>query len=117
MAYKLFLDDIRMPPDHNGSLWVIARSMDDAIWYIEHKGIPNFISFDHDLADDHYIIGQPRLEKTGYDFAKWFGDYVFLNDLSLPYDFNYSVHSMNPVGAKNIRDYMEDFLNHYRSRT
>lgn len=113
MTYRLFLDDIRMPPP---GYWVIARSMDDAVWYIKNLGIPYFISFDHDLADEHYIIGQ-TYEKTGYDFAKWFCNFVLENDIDLPGKFNYSVHSMNPVGAKNIRDYMEEFIDHYRSHT
>jgi hypothetical protein len=32
------------------------------------------------------------------------------NDLQLPVGFGYHVHSMNPVGAENIRKYMENFL-------
>lgn len=113
MKYKLFLDDIRFPPIHNGSHWVIARNMDDAIWYVENKGIPYHISFDHDLADDHYIIGQKH-EKTGYDFAKWFCDYVLKNNIDLPNNFNYNVHSMNPAGAANINHYMHNFMVHYK---
>jgi len=58
------------------------------------------------LLSEHYSSGQ-TYEKTGYDFAKCFCNYIADNELELPHDFNYSVHSMNPVGAKNIRDYME----------
>ena len=109
MTYKLFLDDIRFPA---ASDWVIARSMDDAVWYIENRGVPSFISFDHDLAADHYVLGDG--EKTGYTFAKWFVNYVTDNDIKIPENFDFYVHSMNPVGAKNIRDYMSQWLHNYK---
>jgi len=106
MTYKLFLDDIRFPATAD---WIIARNMDDAVWYVQNHGVPGFISFDHDLADDHYIIGQKH-EKTGYDFAKWFCDHIMDNEIELPETFGYVVHSMNPVGAANIQHYMHNFL-------
>jgi len=118
MRWILFLDDIRFPVDakiafNKEDLVIIARSMDDAVWYIHRYGIPYQIHFDHDLADEHYIIGDG--EKTGYTFAKWFCDYVMDNDLDLDEDFSYHVHSQNPVGAENIRCYMENFLKAYNN--
>jgi hypothetical protein len=79
MTWTLFLDDVRFPSDVSydyGSYTniVICRSMDDAVWAVKRYGLPTFISFDHDLADQHYIIGDG--EKTGYTFAKWFCDWV-----------------------------------------
>ena len=120
MTYTLFLDDIRYPEDVRVDLGpyrdvIICRSMDDAVWAVRQYGLPTFISFDHDLADTHYIIGDG--EKTGYTFAKWFCDYVMDNKLDLPVGFSYAVHSMNPVGAENIRMYMENFLKVYRNDT
>lgn len=119
MTYKLFLDDIRFPPavayPDEPNEWIIARNMDDAIWCVENKGVPRFISFDHDLADDHYIIGQKH-EKTGYDFAKWFAGYIMDKEVPLPDGFDYHVHSMNPVGAANINHYMHNFLVSQRKR-
>jgi len=100
MDWKLFLDDERYPADNS---WVIARNYHDAVWYVENYGLPKFISFDHDLAFDHYVIGKPHVF-TGYDFAKWFCIYVMDNQLDLSSDFGYYVHSMNPVGAENIRN-------------
>ena len=108
MTYKLFLDDIRFPATSD---WTIARSMDDAVWYIQNKGIPYFIAFDHDLAHEHYIIGDG--EKTGYTFAKWFANYVMDHDITLPANFGFDVHSMNPIGAENIRQYMSQWLHNY----
>ena len=100
MRWMLFLDDERYPKDYDED-WVIARNFDDAMWYLESKGIPNHIAFDHDLG---------MKSKTGYQFAKAFCDYLETEGFALPEDFSYSVHSMNPVGAKNIRDYMESYL-------
>ena len=110
MKWKLFLDDERYPTDNS---WVIARNYHDAVWYVTNYGLPRFISFDHDLAFDHYTIGKPH-EFTGYDFAKWFANYVMDNEVDLDPDFDYYVHSMNPVGAENIRTYMEHWLHNYR---
>jgi hypothetical protein len=114
--WSLFLDDIRFPEDVKFFYGPyenlrICRSMDDAVWAVKRYGLPTFISFDHDLADEHY--GKDTGEKTGYTFAKWFCDHVMDNDLNLPVGFGYHVHSMNPVGAENIRKYMENFLKNW----
>lgn len=121
MTYTLFLDDIRFPEDvrydygpHSNIR--ICRSMDDAIWAVKQYGLPSFISFDHDLADNQYLLDPNKNEKTGYAFAKWFCYYVIDNNLELPAEFNYHVHSMNPVGAKNIDYYMHNFLKPWRSK-
>lgn len=113
MRYKLYLDDLRYPDLHED--WRIARNYHDAVWMVKNYGMPYFISFDHDLADVHYIIGEtagaahsPR-EFTGYDFAKWFCQWVMDNDVDLS-GFDYWVHSANPVGAENIRRYMANFI-------
>lgn len=100
MTYKLFLDDERFPVDNT---WTIVRNFSDARWYIENRGIPDVISFDHDL-------GSSKI--TGMDFAKWFCNYVIDNEI--PYNgMEYIVHSMNPVGAANIDSYMANFLKDY----
>ena len=119
MTWALFLDDYRFPEDTKTrrSDWMIARSYDDAVNLVTEYGPPVFISFDHDLADEHYksFEAGAAAEKTGYQFAKWFCSYITENDLVLSDNFGYYVHSMNPVGAKNIDDYMKWFLkNVYR---
>lgn len=96
--YKLYLDDERYPPADDLS-WRIARNYDDACWYIRTYGMPSFISFDHDL-------GAPQ-NRTGYDFAHWLINYMMDNDLE--FTFEYYVHSMNPVGAENIRKLLENY--------
>lgn len=103
---KLFLDDVRNPPD---STWDVVRSYDAFVDYIEKNGVPDMISFDHDLADEHYatvswqceplvdVIDYTTFkEKTGYECAKW-----LIARGTLPKE--YTVHSLNPVGAQNIR--------------
>lgn len=123
VRYKLYLDDLRYPPDI-GSEWRIARNYHDAVWYVKNYGLPYHISFDHDLADVHYNLeseygpldefmdsaprGKPY-EFTGYDFAKWLCNWIINNDVNID-GFTYAVHSANPVGAANIRNYMENFM-------
>lgn len=116
--WTLFLDDMRVPADVRfyyppENEMVICRNYDEAVSAVEKRGIPNLISFDHDLADEHYD-GKEGHEKTGYSFAKWFCNYVVQNDHTLPLDFGYHIHSMNPVGAENIRITMYNFMKYYR---
>lgn len=112
MSYKLFLDDYRDPAfvAHLllGSGWVIARDLATAKATVLERGCPTFISFDHDLGDQHYSNDWSD-GSTGYDFAKWFCKHVSTPD-NLPEDFGWYVHSMNPVGAKRIRELMQDFV-------
>ncbi|MFY7816382.1 MAG: cyclic-phosphate processing receiver domain-containing protein [Chryseobacterium taeanense] len=118
-AYSIFLDDIRVPSDVT---WVklprknylIVRSYDLFVKTIKHKGLPEFITFDHDLSDQHYGHGlnndeikyDQYTEKTGYDCAKWLVSYCIDNNLDLP---DYMAHSLNPVGSKNIVTYLERY--------
>ncbi|WP_099365490.1 cyclic-phosphate processing receiver domain-containing protein [Sphingobacterium sp. 1.A.4] len=89
---KLYLDDIRPIP--NG--YFGARSYAEFVKYIEKNGLPDFISFDHDLG----------LEKSGYDCAIWLVNYCMDNVLMLP---DFEVHSQNPVGKENISSLLYNF--------
>jgi hypothetical protein len=114
MSYKLFLDDIRLPKDVRWMQmplgpWIIVRSYDDFVKYIMKHGSPLFVSFDHDLADEHYTGGagyNQYKEKTGYECAKWLVEYCMEYELPLP---EYQVHSLNPIGKENIIGYLENF--------
>jgi hypothetical protein len=115
MEWYLFLDDIRTLEQANVSyskdqLVLIARNMDDAIFYVERYGIPQAINFDHDLAEENYVVGQG--DRTGYDFALWLCDYILDNSLDFPKNFYFTVHSMNPVGKEKIIGYMNNFMKH-----
>ena len=92
MAYKLFLDDERFPPE-DGSVWIIVRNYAEFLHCIGKYGMPAFISFDHDLGEG----------KDGYDCATWLGNFSIDCDLDLP---DFYVHSQNPVGAASINGYL-----------
>lgn len=112
---KLYLDDIRTPKTDG---WVIVRNYDDFTDWIKQNGVPDSISFDHDLGED---IAKENVEngmnkkkarmqkkeaKSGYDCAKWLCQYCWENALPLP---KWDVHSANPVGAQNIKQLLENF--------
>lgn len=100
--WKLFVDDERFPPNDGGN-WSIARDICDVESLIVSKGSPEFISFDHDLGDH---------TPTGFDIAKqlveWDMDHP--NLFKFPHNFDFYVHSQNPVGAVNIRRYLNNYL-------
>jgi hypothetical protein len=123
MGYNLFLDDIRYPedaanymhPDFNCHYrmkeWVIVRTYKEFVETVKSRGLPDMVSFDHDLADIHYnpktqVQGFEYQEETGYDCTKWLVDYCMDNNLEFP---QYLVHSQNQVGAENISTYIENF--------
>lgn len=103
MKWKLYLDDLRTPVD---TTFVIARTVEDAQELIRTCGIPIFISFDHDLgiADDGSLL------PTGYDFVKWLVEMDMEGKLAFPESFGFKVHSQNPVGAKNIQEYLINYI-------
>ncbi len=132
---KIFLDDVREPEECSkymhyriGSLnpiyledWVVVKNFEEfkAVIIANHGSVTH-VSFDHDLADDHYeetevlkmnktfgnieeyhkVIDSFK-EKTGYHCARWMKGYYQEKGIDLPMVF---VHSMNPVGTKNIKD-------------
>lgn len=118
MKYNLYLDDFRNPSDsayhskNNICLkleWVVVRNYNEFVKCIEKNGIPEIISFDHDLADIHYDYQTDLFsEKTGYDCAKWFIDYIIDNNLQLPKKI--LIHSMNLVGSKNIKSLFDSYI-------
>jgi len=126
MSYNLFLDDVRIPEDcvtymhqrigprnpiYINETWIIARDFKSFVAIIEKHGNPKVISFDHDLAFEHYADDNGDgtwtlkdestfIEKTGYDAAKWYMNWLRENGLPVAEIF---IHSANPVGSENIR--------------
>ena len=111
MKAYLFLDDIRMPIDASTyaesrginpaiykGVWIIVRDYLQFIEWITKNGLPELISFDHDLgeADEH----------TGMDCAKWLVNYCLDNSCVLP---KWAVHSANPAGYDNIKGLLLSF--------
>jgi hypothetical protein len=125
MSYKLFLDDVRNPGDVTWVTlpegpWVVLRDYHAFCDHIMEHGGPEFVTFDHDLADEHY---RPSMynpdrhysnyytdgtfkEKTGFECAKWLVNRCFINKLPFP---AYAVHTKNPIGAENIVGIIESY--------
>lgn len=135
-TYNLFLDDVRMPKDclaytneprYGTREWVIVRTHDEFVQEILNRWandeFPELISFDHDLADEHYdpsmyhsqegyeITAENFKEKTGYDSAKFFVDFCIQQSIELP---ECLVHSMNPIGRKKIIEVIHDYDRFYK---
>lgn len=117
----LFLDDERFPKQVTwlnlpAQDWKIVRSYDEFVKFIEKNGVPVFVSFDHDLNDEHYrqsMYNPDRhynlyyplfKEKTGFHCAKWLVEYCLDNGHKIP---EYLAHTMNPIGKENIISIME----------
>ena len=120
--YNLFLDDFRMPKDvffyttlalYNKTEWVIVRNYDEFVKCVKENGIPEIVSFDHDLADIHYEqqanieYRDDAEEKTGYHCAKWMINYCLDNNLDIPKMV--LIHSMNTVGSRNIQSLFDTY--------
>jgi len=78
---------------------VIAKNASQFIRTILKKGVPEMISFDHDLGDFYFDNGEKR-ERSGTTCAEWICNYCKQNKKPLP---KYSVHSDNNVGRENIK--------------
>jgi hypothetical protein len=102
MTYKMFIDDLRDPVTND---WIITRSSADALEYMHNHGCPLEISFDHDLGGDD----------TAMRVVKEMADMDMDTPGFIPEDFTFSVHSANPVGARNLRGFLECYLSQ-RSR-
>lgn len=129
MKNLLWLDDIRnpflneerkVPIDKNGKYYNInwVLNYEQFVKWIELFGLPNAISFDHDLAEEHYTpeyfwsnYNQSKKyqdwkkltykEKTGADCAQWLIDYCKEFNEKLPEIY---IHSVNPVGVDYIKE-------------
>jgi hypothetical protein len=97
--YKLYLDDLRKP---RGKGWVVVRSYDEAVAYVEENGFPQAVSLDHDLGAG---------TKTGMDFARYLVE-KDLDSNSMPDNFEYNIHSANPVGRANIDGLLLRYITH-----
>lgn len=102
----MFIDDERFPPKSWTHFnFVCVRSVESAIDFCISNGCPSYISFDHDLG------GGP----TGFDFAKWLIEQDLDRKGFLPNNFEFVVHSMNPIGRANITFLLTNYLAQRRS--
>lgn len=115
---RLWLDDCRPAPEG----WTRVTSVDEAKIYVEQYEIDE-MSLDHDLgmapwcaecqarSDSPDDIEDPdecrckchrEIAPTGYDFVKWLVETEYW-PVEKP-----RVHSANPIGAKRMRDLIDD---------
>jgi len=121
----LYLDDCRTPTDTIPGYhpWQVVRNYNEFAAWITKNGIPDLVSFDHDLADEHIndYYNQVAMhgyqhpdydsfkEKTGLDCAKFLVEYAVNHKQKIN---SCCVHSHNPVGASNIQSYINGFKKH-----
>jgi hypothetical protein len=132
--FKLFLDDIRMPDaafiyeeriklldkTHTRSCeWEIVRNYNDFCEFIDKFGIPEIVSFDHDLCEEHIkhyfdvtskvgVIEYGNLKtKTGKHCAEYFVDKWKAAGKPKVYVL---VHSANRWGQTEIKNVLKELL-------
>jgi hypothetical protein len=126
----LYLDDVRVPTQtlEGYEPWAVVRNYDEFVRWIQANGMPDYISFDHDLADEHmqdYYKNQARgnhsieyqtfKEKTGVDCLMHLIDIAHARESHRQkplFPSHISVHSANPVGARNIHSLASNFVKH-----
>ena len=115
--YKLFLDDERKPVNaahYTGDdcyfeeNWIIACTFKEFFEIIEEKGMPELISFDHDLDSSHYefavadyIPYEKIMTETGFHILLALMMYCYKNNVELP---EIKIHTMNITGEKNLKN-------------
>lgn len=125
MKKALYLDDVRTPTETMPGYepWYVVRNYNEFTTWITENGVPDMISFDHDLADEHMDDYYQQIsqqgyqhpnyelftEKTGLNCADWLISYCQDNKTSLK---KCCVHSHNPVGAANIQSMLNGFKKH-----
>lgn len=129
MSYNLFLDDERFPRqvtwvDLPLVQWLIVRNYNDFLRIIKDKGLPQRISFDHDLCWQDQNAGivvtgggfsidySVYKERTGYDCAKWLVNYCLDKNLPLP---EFYIHTFNTVGGQNIKSLLDNYNRVYNN--
>jgi len=120
---KLFLDDVRDPQDCLGYMynrigkqspiyleeWLVVRNYHEFVEAVDkHWCALTHVSFDHDLAEEHYDesmhadhkvyeeLAHSFKEKTGVDCAEYLLEKFKKEGKSLPVIY---IHSMNPAGC------------------
>lgn len=118
--YKLFLDDERLPQsalqqglidkDHdlytNDLSWIIVRDFDEFKKEVLQRGVPAYVSFDHDLAEISYSMGKSYVrfkEQTGYDCAVWLYCFCYERGFAPP---KCQVHSASETGRPRIKQFL-----------
>lgn len=112
MSYSLFIDDERWPSDATWADWygvrddwTVARNWPEVEALLTSLGVPSFISFDHDLGPDEVTL-------NGYEIAQKIVEGHMDGKWEIPEDFQFVVHSKNPIGKRNIEGLLMNYLKH-----
>lgn len=126
LKYKLFLDDIRKPPEpffhwhqlknatimSDQSPTILTRDIEEfkdcLLTMLKRGRIPESVSFDHDLSPTHYIGANSNnnnaydvFNDTGNDCAMFF--IKFLDDYELNENsFDITIHTLSDVGRRRL---------------
>lgn len=103
ITWKLFLDDERFPTWDLGQPEV-AKDCAEAQELVEEFGVPELISFDHDLG---YHKGE--VKPNAMHFLHWLIDQHLDGNLDCGKIKRVIVHSANPPGAANIASLWDSF--------
>ena len=132
---KLFLDDFRKPSDVT---WGGAKTYELGGWYtvdtatkfvslvdeLTSENMPQVISFDHDLLDEHYEPGKNWKDLivyegkefegvnnwTGFHCAEYFIEHLLKHDITPPIMY---CHSLNQQGTRNIERIWNKYIDIY----
>ena len=126
MKTLLWLDDVRDPFDKDFTLYVAlynpflnqpheiiwVKNYDEFLEYLLSESLPDAISFDHDLALEHYdenIKPEDYVEKTGMNCVKFLVDLCTDIQQKLPICI---YHTANPAGKINMEAYINNAKKH-----
>ena len=110
-GWRLFLDDERSPTWDLGEV-LIARDCDEAIALVKELGVPEWISFDHDLGKFDTGVTKP----VATTFLWWLIEQDLDGNLDLSEIKRIIVHSRNESGARNIAELWNGYaLNELKS--
>ncbi len=132
MKTLLWLDDIRDPFDKDFSAYVAlynpflnrphrirwVKNYAEFTQAIVTDNLPDAISFDHDLAPEHYEDNYDDggyIEKTGLDCVKFLCNILDYNNKEHGRDYKLPLcvyHTANPVGKVNMETYIENAKKH-----
>ncbi len=125
----VFVDDRKFPKvklEGYGN-WIWLKSYVDLVEYLSYRGIPEYISFDHDLHEEHErdferneLAGIAAIEYEGFEHAtglrciQYLCEFAELNGLPLQ---TIGIHCANerPMGALNMYTAAKEFIDHYKS--
>ncbi len=95
---KLYIDDLRRPPDLS---WDLVKTNSEAMTYIMENGCPDVISFDYCLSGGQtirpfvlWLIDEDKQQKGAF----------------IPSAFRFEVHSSSVIGENWIKKTLSQYL-------